>query len=219
MRTTLPFIGALLAVTCLAAACQGEAPGTGDTTQAVTAPAQPEQGAKAPVDAATTNTNTLQLVTAGAPAPYLGDNAGRALYYMEGDTDGSKCTGDCIRAWPPFLATDAMPSGSANLQPGMIGVIERADGGRQISYNRHPLYHYAADTSADRAAGNGIHDQWGQWHAVDAVGGPLPMTAQSNAGQGDGAASESTGNAPAKSEPAKTDPTKTETAQTEPAKQ
>ena len=213
MRKTLPFIGALLAATCFTAACQREAPGTENTTQQATAPAQPEQGAQAPVDAAKTNTNTLQLVTAGAPAPYLGDNAGRALYYVEGDTDGSKCTGDCTRAWPPFLATDAMPAGSANLQPGMIGVIERADGGRQISYNRHPLYHYAADTSGDHAAGNGIHDQWGQWHAVDAVGGPLPMPAK-----GEPAKSEATNSAPAEGEPANSEPSKTEPSKTEPSK-
>lgn len=174
MRTAHLLTGVLVVV--VAIGCRPEAPGTGDTTQEVTVPEQPTQGATAPAVAAATSPTSLQLVTAGAPAPYLGDNAGRALYYLEGDTDGSKCTGDCTRAWPPFLAGQAMPTGGANLQAG-IAVIDRAEGGRQITYNGHPLYHYAADTSADRAAGNGIRDQWGQWHALNAVGEPLPMPA------------------------------------------
>lgn len=176
MRTMPLLISCVVIGGVIATGCRREAPGTGDTTDRVTAAEQPA-GATAPnapaADAATAN--TLQLVTAGVAQPYLADRSGRALYYVEGDTDGSKCTGDCTRAWPPLLANETMPAGSANLQPGMIGVIERADGSRQVTYNRHPLYHYAADTSADRAAGNGVRDQWGQWHALDAVGESLPM--------------------------------------------
>ena len=175
MRTMSLFISGLFVGCSIAAAgCSREAPGTGDITQRVTVPGEGGEAVTAPA-AAPERANALQLVTAGTAQPYLGDNAGRALYYVEGDKDGSKCTGDCTRAWPPLLATETMPTGSANLQPDMIGVIERPDGTRQVTYNGRPLYHYAADTSADRAAGNGIRDQWGQWHAVNAVGEPLPV--------------------------------------------
>jgi predicted lipoprotein with Yx(FWY)xxD motif len=176
MRTALHFITCLVLGCVAVAGCRREAPDTGDITREVTRPEQPAAGTTAPaVTAATTHPAALQLVTAGAAQPYLSDSAGRALYYVEGDKDGSKCTGDCVRAWPPLLADETMPTGSANVQPNLISVIERADGSRQVTYNGHPLYHYAADTSADRAAGNGISDQWGQWHAVNAVGEPLPM--------------------------------------------
>ena len=176
MRTVPLFISCLVVACVAVTGCKREAPDTGDTTKEVTVAEQPATGANAPAaTAATTQPTALQLVTAGAVQPYLADSANRALYFVEGDKDGSKCTGDCTRAWPPLLADETMPTGSANLQPNMIGVIERADGSRQVTYNGHPLYHYAADTTADRAAGNGIHDQWGQWHALNAVGEPLSM--------------------------------------------
>lgn len=172
MRAMPLFIGCVVVGCAVAAGCRREAPGTGDTTERVTVAEQPAASAS---PAAAASANTLQLVTAGVPQPYLGDGAGRALYYLEGDANGGKCTGDCTRAWPPLLASETMPAGSANLQTGMIGVIERPDGSRQVTYNGRPLYHYAADTSADRAAGHGVRDQWGQWHALDTVGEPLPV--------------------------------------------
>src|SRR5688572_518668 len=174
MRTVL-LISCLFILGAFAAGCRREAPSTGDTTERVTVPDIPTSEAPESATAAGAGTNVLQLMTAGVDQPYLADSAGRALYYLEGDKDGSKCTGDCTRAWPPLLASQTLPTASANLQAGMIGVIERADGSRQVTYNGHPLYHYAADTSADRAAGNGIRDTWGQWHAMNAVGEPLPM--------------------------------------------
>jgi predicted lipoprotein with Yx(FWY)xxD motif len=175
MRTMPLFISCLFIVGAVATGCRREAPDTADTTERVTVPDVPTSTAPAPAAATEAGTNALQLVTAGVDQPYLADSAGRALYYLEDDKDGSKCTGDCTRAWPPLLASQTLPTGSANLQTGMIGVIERADGSRQVTYNGHPLYHYAADTSADRAAGNGMRDTWGQWHAMNAVGEPLPM--------------------------------------------
>ena len=178
MRTVPLFISCLLLGCVAVGGCRREAPDTGDTTREVTVADQPAEGATAPAAATATQPAALQLVTAGAAQPYLADSAGRALYYVEGDKDGSKCTGDCTRAWPPLLADETLPTGSANLQPGLIGVIERADGSRQVTYNGHPLYHYAADTTADRAAGNGVRDQWGQWHALNAVGEPLSVPPQ-----------------------------------------
>ncbi len=172
MRTML-LTAAVLAMTV---ACSREAPGTGDTTQRVTVPGEGAESVTAPAAATEANPSTLQLVTAGVPQPYLADQAGRALYYLEGDTDGSKCTGDCTSAWPPFLADEAMPVASANLSAA-IGVVDRADGRRQVTYNQHPLYRYAGDAGSNTAAGNGVRDQWGQWHAIGASGDALPMPA------------------------------------------
>jgi predicted lipoprotein with Yx(FWY)xxD motif len=115
---------------------------------------------------------------------YLTNSAGSALYYVEGDQDGSACTGDCLRAWPPMLVGDTMPSSSAGLQAGMIGTVTRPDGQRQVTYNGHPLYRYAADTGDGEAAGNGVQDQWGQWHLIGPGGEPVVQAADASATEG-----------------------------------
>lgn len=115
---------------------------------------------------ATAGSNPIIVATAGAAAPYLANSAGSALYFVEGDTDGSKCTGPCTEAWPPFLVGEVAPVATAQLQPGMLGTITRADGSVQVSYNQHPLYRYAADAGAGRTAGDDVEDKWGHWHLI-----------------------------------------------------
>ena len=56
---------------------------------------------------------TLMLVAQGAHAPYLSNAAGNALYYVEGDTDGSKCAGACEQSWPPVTVETQQPTGPA----------------------------------------------------------------------------------------------------------
>ena len=93
-------------------------------------------------------TNQIQVATAGGPGPYLTNSAGSAVYFMEGDTDGSGCVDACTEAWPPVLVD-------------------------QVTYNQHPLYRYAADVGAGRTAGHGVEDQWGHWHLIDPAGDAL----------------------------------------------
>lgn len=129
--------------------------GTGPTAQGV----DTTQGG-------TAGSNPIIVATAGASGPYLANSAGSALYFVEGDTDGSKCTGPCIEVWPPFLAGEVAPTPTAELQAEMLGTITRADGSVQVSYNHHPLYRYSADAGAGRTAGNDVEDKWGKWHLV-----------------------------------------------------
>lgn len=139
-----------------------EAPATAPVTQP-TAPA-----ATAPV------AGSLTVATAGASGPYLANAAGSALYALEGNADGSKCTGACLEAWPPVMATDGMPTAGANVEPTLMSTIKRADNSLQVAYNRQPLHRYAADTGAGRVAGHGVTDQWGRWTLLDPKGEPLP---------------------------------------------
>ena len=125
-------------------------------------------GVNAPGTAA--GSNPILVATAGGPAPYLANSAGSALYFVEGDTDGSKCVAPCTEAWPPFLVSDTTPTAGPELEPGMLGSITRADGAVQVTYNQHPLYRYAADTGAGRTAGNDVQDKWGHWHLVSPAG-------------------------------------------------
>lgn len=125
------------------------------------------------VNTGTTGSNPLVVATEGGPAPYVANSAGAALYALEGDTDGSRCTGECTRVWPPMLVADALPSHTPGLEASMIGVVQRADGSTQVAYNGHPLYHYAADGGAARTAGHGVSDKWGNWALVSPQGTPL----------------------------------------------
>jgi predicted lipoprotein with Yx(FWY)xxD motif len=132
--------------------------------------------------------NVLTVATAGASGPYLVNSAGSALYYVEGDTDGSKCTDQCIEVWPPLLVADAAPLPGAQLDGGLLGTIERADGSTQVTYNGHPLYRYAADVGVGRTSGQDVQDKWGHWHLIgpqgEAVSGGGQTTAQDGARTG-----------------------------------
>ena len=113
IRSTL-LCGTLVAI--FVAACQREATAP-ETTSAPTREPSTDATTTPSIPAATTATapevgapaNTLVLFTSGAPRPFLADASNRAVYYVEGDSDGSKCTGPCTDAWPPVLAAQASP--------------------------------------------------------------------------------------------------------------
>lgn len=179
MRISVP----LILCVCLStlAACQREAaaPETASTPPAEPAVTQPADVAPATAPAATTGSvpeAALTLVTAGVPHPLVADASNHTVYFVEGDMDGSKCTGACRETWPPVLVDTGTPGLSSALT-GSVATIERADGGRQLTYNGHPLYRYAGDTGAGRNAGHGVKDKWGLWSALAADGSALAQAA------------------------------------------
>lgn len=168
--------GAIVAIAAIGCERESVAPEMRNAPERETVREDPLPATPAPAASdAGIQTASLMLVTSGVPHPYVADGTGHALYYVEGDKDGAKCTGPCLAAWPPFLVDASMPSGDANLQAGMIGTLQRADGATQVTYNQHPLYRYAADAGAGRSNGNGVKDQWGHWHQIGANGEPLPL--------------------------------------------
>lgn len=179
MRTSVPLILCVALSTLCACQREAAAPETASVTSP--APTQPADVPPATAPAAPTTTGSvpeavLTLVTAGVAQPYVADASNRALYYVEGDMDGSKCTGVCKETWPPVLVEMASP-GTSGALTGAVATVERADGGRQATYNGHPLYRYAGDAASGRTAGNGVQDQWGQWSALAADGSALPKPA------------------------------------------
>ena len=61
--------------------------------------------------------------------------------------------------------------------------------GSQIVVNGHPAFTYTSDSSAGQTTGQGVHDQWGIWHALDAAGNPImasSTTTSSSASGGGG---------------------------------
>ena len=65
-----------------------------------------------------------------------------------------------------------------------LGVITRADGSRQATYDGHPLYTYTADTAPGQAKGSGINAAGGVWHEVTASGAAAPASPSGGSGGG-----------------------------------
>lgn len=152
------------------AACQDR---TDDTPVPERAPATAEPVAGPARQAAGPSAGNLTVVNGRAPGPYLADDAGSALYALEGDRAGSGCVGACLEAWPPVLAGDSQPGVGAGLQANMASSIRRPDGTHQVTFNNHPLYRYSGDQGAGRTAGHGVEDQWGKWHLLSPQGEPI----------------------------------------------
>lgn len=136
----------------------------------------PETRPIAPVATPATGPTLMQSqAPLAAGGTYVVDSAGSALYMLEGNRDGAKCTGACLEAWPPLLMGDAQPTGGPGLEASMVASIKRPDGAMQITYNNHPLHRYAADTGRGRTAGHGVRDQWGTWYLLGPGGEMLPV--------------------------------------------
>ena len=77
--------------------------------------------------------------------PILADGRGQAFYFFEKETtEKPRCYGACAEAWPPVYAK-GRPVAGKGARKGLIGVTERRDGRRQVTYNGRPLYYYVAD--------------------------------------------------------------------------
>jgi predicted lipoprotein with Yx(FWY)xxD motif len=72
--------------------------------------------------------------------------SGKVLYVFGADRGStSNCYGVCAKAWPPLLTT-AAPLAGPGVNAKLLGTTKRKNGTQQVTYNRHPLYYYEADT-------------------------------------------------------------------------
>jgi predicted lipoprotein with Yx(FWY)xxD motif len=84
------------------------------------------------------------------------------LYMLTRDSAGnSTCYDQCAQEWPPYT----VPNGSIvyvpdNLNISSIGILMRADGSIQMTYNGMPLYFYAQDTQPGDTKGQGVEGVW-----------------------------------------------------------
>ena len=79
---------------------------------------------------------------------------GFTLYSFAPDTaTASKCKGSCAQIWPPVTG----PAAAGQDITGTLGMITRADGSKQATYDAHPLYAYTANTAPGQAKGNGLN--------------------------------------------------------------
>lgn len=100
----------------------------------------------------------------------LATSSGRTLYLFMKDKNGkSACYGQCASYWPPLMKQGALSAGPG-VKASLLGTTKRKNGKRQVTYNHHPLYLYAADTGAGQVSGQGLSFFGGKWYALSAAG-------------------------------------------------
>ena len=157
---------ALVGLTAVLAlsACGGD---TEPTTQPNT-PA-PTQSSPSPTLDSSPRATTVNVATTPL-GPILIDAEGRTLYLFMNDTPNtSVCTGGCAQNWPPLHVTGA-PTGGLGVEASKLGTTSRPDGGTQVTYNGHPLYHFSGDSAPGQTKGQGVG---GNWFVVSPQGEPI----------------------------------------------
>jgi predicted lipoprotein with Yx(FWY)xxD motif len=102
---------------------------------------------------------TVSVESVDGVGEVLVDSEGAALYTADQEMDGKvRCTDSCADTWIPLtLSGSGEPTASDDV-PGELGVTERPDGVRQVSYDEKPIYSFADDTMAGEVTGDGLSD-------------------------------------------------------------
>lgn len=109
----------------------------------------------------------------GSMGTYLTADKGRAVYLWEADHGGkSNCKNACAAVWAPVLTT-GMPHSAGSVKSADLGTIRRSDGTMQVTYDQHPLYYYAPDTSAGQTTGQGSNGFGAKWWLVAPSGSAI----------------------------------------------
>jgi predicted lipoprotein with Yx(FWY)xxD motif len=105
---------------------------------------------------------TVMIVQKSAIGYVLAEANHQVVYTYSKDTKGGKptCTGACADTWIP--ATGTPEAGPADVFSGQFGLVTRANGVKQITYNGRPLY-LLKGAAGLATTGNG---QGGVWHVV-----------------------------------------------------
>jgi predicted lipoprotein with Yx(FWY)xxD motif len=168
------------------ASSAASAPAAGASNAASSAPASSAPVSSAPASASTSG-GALSMATINGTA-IVTNTGGKTLYWFVPDTSTtSKCTGSCATYWPPVLGPVTARSGVT----GTLGVITRADGTFQATYDGHPLYTYVGDSAAGQAKGNGLNISGGVWWEMT-ISGAKPATSTSSNTSGNSGGSTST---------------------------
>ena len=105
---------------------------------------------------------TVMIVQKSSIGYVLAEANHQVVYTYSKDKKGGKptCTGTCAATWLP--ATGTPQAGPADVFSGQFGLVTRASGVKQITYNGLPLY-LLKDAEPLATTGNG---QGGVWHVV-----------------------------------------------------
>ena len=97
---------------------------------------------------------------------------GHALYMFTHDSAGkSSCYASCASVWRPLSSIGHPPAAKGSgVNSKLLGTSRRKDGKLQVTYNGHPLYSYAGDTSAGQINGEGANHFGGRWYVISTGG-------------------------------------------------
>ena len=178
----------IVAVSLLVAACGGS---SGPNKPSSPASSPPASSGGAGVSA------SLKISTAkGSLGTYLIGTLGksaRPVYLWSADTSGkSACSGACASTWPPVISIGT-PSVSSGVTAANLGTITRSDGKKQVTYNGHPLYFYAADSGPGTTSGEGLNSFGAKWWLVSPSGAGITKSASAKSSSGGSSGGSSSG--------------------------
>jgi predicted lipoprotein with Yx(FWY)xxD motif len=115
---------------------------------------------------------TVSVQEIGDAGRVLVDSTGKALYASDEEAQSAVvCTDSCVDFWTPLTIEMGAPSGSS--VPGTLGVVERPDGTKQVTFDGKRLYSFTQDAPGE-VTGDGFSDAFdGQqftWHVVSLDG-------------------------------------------------
>jgi predicted lipoprotein with Yx(FWY)xxD motif len=100
----------------------------------------------------------------------LVDRKGRTLYdFVKDKGTTSTCYDACAALWPP-LFTKGKPHAGHGVRASLLGTTKRRDGKLEVTYNRHPLYYYVADSKPGQTTGQGLNQFGAPWWVLNAAG-------------------------------------------------
>jgi predicted lipoprotein with Yx(FWY)xxD motif len=192
-------VGGAVAAALLVAACSGGSSSTA-AAPASSSPAGTPSSSAAPSSSAGGSSSAVIATASSSAGTFLTDG-GRAVYLWMKDSNGmSACSGACAGAWPPVTATGTVTA-SGGAKASDLGTITRSDGTKQVTYDGHPLYFFAGDSSAGMASGQGSDSFGAKWWLVSPAGGDVTAAVSSFS---TGGSSGGSGSSPAPSAPAAT---------------
>jgi predicted lipoprotein with Yx(FWY)xxD motif len=149
-----------LSAFALAALLSGCGGTSGTATSPTTAAAQTSAAGSSSTSAPAAATADLKIADSTA-GQIVVDGKGMSVYYYTKDVKDSgtsACTGGCLDAWPPVLATADTPA--VDGVTGTVGTIATPDGKKQLTVNGMPVYYYAKDLAAGDITGQGVGGVW-----------------------------------------------------------
>jgi predicted lipoprotein with Yx(FWY)xxD motif len=185
-RRLMLIVAGLAGTALLVTACSSS--GSSSSSPAASTPAASTPAASTPAastSAASTSAGATAMLKTekSSLGTVLANSAGLTVYWFAADHgDTSACTGACAAAWPPVTG---VPQAAAGVTlSGTLGTITRAGGVKQATYNGHPLYTYAGDSSPGQVNGNMVNGFGAYWYAITIGSGTGASTAPSTGGGG-----------------------------------
>jgi len=102
----------------------------------------------------------------------LVNSRGRTLYvFMKDARRHVTCTGQCAVYWPPLKwKGTGKPKAGGAAKARLLGLDRNPSGGKVVTYNKWPLYTYAADSAAGQANGENLKLNGGKWYVISPRG-------------------------------------------------